>query len=81
MNGGTLTSVDAATGVAATTVGTVPSTVPSLGSLTFVGGVDNAALGIGQLAGTLSWGVFFMDSATPNSFVQVPVAPGIWIPM
>jgi hypothetical protein len=30
------------------------------------------------LSGSLDRVVFFMDSATANSLVQVPVAPGPW---
>lgn len=80
LNGGTMTAVDAATGAVAATIGTVPSTVPSLGTLLFIGAVDSASLGIGfPLAGaTGSWQVFFLDSAIPNSLVQVPVGPGNW---
>lgn len=77
-NAGVMNAVDAASGTATTTVGTVPATTTPLSSLTFVGSVDNAALGIGVFSATSNWGVFFMDAATPNSLVQVPVAPGQW---
>ena len=80
LNGGTMTAVDAPTAVATTIVGTIPSTVPSLGQLFFSwSSVDNAALGLGFLSGSVNWGVFFMDSATANSLVQVPVALGSWL--
>jgi hypothetical protein len=80
LNGGTMTTVDAPTAVATTIVGTIPSTVSSLGQLFFSwSSVDNAALGLGFLSGSVNWGVFFMDSATANSLVQVPVALGSWL--
>jgi hypothetical protein len=79
LNGGTMTTVAAATGVATPIVGTIPSTEPNLGQLFFSwSSVDNAALGLGFLSGSVNWGVFFMDSATANSLVQVPVALGSW---
>ena len=80
LNGGTMTTVAAPTAVATTIVGTIPSTEPSLGQLFFSwSSVDNAALGLGFLSGSVNWGVFFMDSATANSLVQVPVALGSWL--
>jgi hypothetical protein len=79
LNGGTVTSVDAATGAATTTVGTVPSTTPNLASLAIVDSMDNAALGVGALGVTGNLAVFFMDSTIANSLVQVPVGPGHWV--
>ena len=74
-----MTTVAAATAVATTIVGTIPSTASSLGQLFFSwSSVDNAALGLGFLSGSVNWAVFFMDSATANSLVQVPVALGSW---
>jgi hypothetical protein len=82
LNGGTMTTVAAATGVATPIVGTIPSTVPSLGQLFFSWtSVDNAALALGFLSfvsPSANRAVFFMDSATANSLVQVPVALGLW---
>ena len=75
-SGGTMTAIDAATGLPAITVGTVPPTVGT--NLIFGDLVDNAALGIGLLPASANWGVFFMDSAISNSLVQVPIAPGPW---
>ena len=73
LSGGTMAAVATATAVATTIVGTIPSTVPSLVQLFFSwSSVDHAALSLGLLSESINRGVFFMDSATPNSLYRFP---------
>ncbi|MEK7764270.1 MAG: hypothetical protein AAB433_22070 [Nitrospirota bacterium] len=80
LNGGTMTAIEATTGLPVTNLGTVPATTPDLVSspatFFFSDVVDSASLGFGLLSGNAM--IFFLDTAIPNSLVQVPVAPGQW---
>jgi hypothetical protein len=45
--------------------------------------VDSASLGfgvLGVLSGRINRTMFFLDTAIPNSLVQVPVTPDQWSP-
>jgi hypothetical protein len=80
LNGGTMTAIEATTGLPVTNLGTVPLTTPDLisspATFSFSDVVDSSSLGFGVLSGNAM--IFFLDTAIPNSLVQVPVAPGQW---
>lgn len=84
LNGGTMTAIEATTGLPVTNLGTVPATTPDLVSspatFFFSDVVDSASLGFGVLSGSINRTMFFLDTAIPNSLVQVPVAPDQWWP-
>lgn len=79
-----MTAIEATTGLPVTNLGTVPATTPDLvsppGTFFFSDVVDSASLGFGLLSGSINRTMFFLDTAIPNSLVQVPVPQDQWWP-
>lgn len=81
LNGGTVTALNAETGVVATTVGVVPATTPSMDLLMFQSFLGDASLGFGVSPSgvAININVLFMDAGISNSLVQVPAPTGFWM--
>lgn len=59
-------------------LGTVPTTTPSLQGLAFAGIADSVLLGFGPLGLTSNNAALFADTAVSNSLVRVPLLDASW---